>query len=182
MKCEHSTQYILLESSGELTPAQRARLDAHLARCPSCRSYRSALGHLRDETRADTTPVPRISVTAILVEAQRRTEQETAHRHAWFGMARHPYLAAAAAAVIAFTAGFSVVLLQSRPAAPVVASAPGVPGPVWGMDEWVDVRLDLLSDELSKTADELQTGLTFDTPPAAETLDEIVTRVLQMEV
>ena len=95
MKCDHSTQYILLESSGELTPADRARLDAHLAGCPSCRSYRSALLHLGDEARADEAvpPPARFTVTSLLVEARRREEQEAARRQAWFGLGRRPVLA-----------------------------------------------------------------------------------------
>lgn len=182
MKCDHSTQYILLESSGELTPADRARLDAHLAGCPSCRSYRSALLHLGDEARADEAvpPPARFTVTSLLVEARRREEQEAARRQAWFGLGRRPVLAFAAAAVAAFAIGFGIVVAASRPHGPVVARA-AVPAHAWAMDEWVDVRMDLLSDDLATVAEDMQRGLPFDLQETGESLDEIATRMLQVE-
>ncbi len=182
MKCSHSTQYILLESSGELTPADRARLDAHLAGCPSCRSYRSALLHLGDEARADEVvpPPARFTVTSLLVEARRREVQETARRRTWFGLGQRPVFAFAAAAVAAFAVGFGIVLVASRPQGSAVARAT-IPAQAWVMDEWVDVRMDLLSDELATVAEDMQRGLTFDLQDAAETLDEIAARMLQVE-
>ncbi len=182
MKCSHSTQYLLLESSGELTPADRARLDAHLAGCPSCRSYRSALLHLGDETRADAVvpPPTRFSVTSLLVEAQRREAHEEARRRAWFGLGPRPVMAFAAAALVAFSIGFGIVLMASHPQAPAVART-AAPAGAWAMDEWVDVRMDLLSDDLTMAAEELRIGLLSDLSIPGETLDEIATRIIQSE-
>ncbi|MBU4459434.1 MAG: zf-HC2 domain-containing protein [Verrucomicrobia bacterium] len=180
MKCESLTKYILLESSGELSPADRARLDAHVAGCPTCKSYRSALIHLGEEVRADdeTVPASRVTATSLLVEARRREERETAARHAWFGLGSRPALAFAAAAVVAFALGFGAVMM-ARPGAPAVARTP-VSGPVWA-DEWVDVRLDLLSDEMAMAAEEMDSGLALEPESSGETVDEIAARILQME-
>lgn len=180
MKCDSLTKYILLESSGELSPADRARLDAHVAGCPTCRSYRSALLHLREEVQADDATVPASQVTAasILVEARRREERETATRRAWFGLGSRPALAFAAAALLAFTIGFGVVIL-TRPGAPALARAPAA-GPAWA-DEWVDVRLDLLSDEMAMAAEEMSRGLSLEPESSTDTIDDIAASILQME-
>jgi anti-sigma factor RsiW len=182
MKCNHSTQCILLESSGELTPADRVRLDAHLAGCPSCRSYRSALLHLGDEARADEVvpPPTRFTVTSLIVEARRRADQEVARRRAWFGLGQRPVFAFAAAAVAAFAIGFGIVLVASRPQGSAVARL-AIPSNAWVMDEWVDVRMDLLSEDLASVAEDMQHGLSFDLPDTGETLDEIAVRILQAE-
>lgn len=180
MKCESLTKYILLESSGELSPADRARLDAHVAGCPACESYRSALMHLQEEVRADDEAVPasRVSVTSLLVEARRREERETAVRRTWFGFGIRPAFAFSAAAILAFAIGFGVVM-ATRPGVPSFARAPASV-PTWA-DEWVDVRLDLLSDEMARAAEEMNSGLPLDPLAAGETLDEIAIRILQME-
>lgn len=180
MKCESLTKYILLESSGELSPADRARLDAHVAGCPTCKSYRSALIHLREEVRADdeTVPASRITATSLLVEARRREERELRARPAWFGLGSRPAFAFAAAAVLAFAIGFGIVIM-ARPGAPSLARAPAS-GPAWA-DEWVDVRLDLLSDEMAVAAEEMNGGLTLEPESPGETPDDIAARILQME-
>jgi len=46
MKCDHSTQYILLESSGELKPADRLAFSREIARASSERDKALACLHL----------------------------------------------------------------------------------------------------------------------------------------
>jgi anti-sigma factor RsiW len=56
--CRHIQKRLDAFQDGELTPAARARAEAHLARCPACTGELAALGRLRAALTAPVTEPP----------------------------------------------------------------------------------------------------------------------------
>ena len=129
MTCEQARTLLHDEHDDVLTPAQQARLDAHLRSCPACQSHRhqlqllvGALDLLRIETDSEV----------VRENAARSTTGRTAGRFRVAGM-----LAASAAAVILLSLGPWHTRQRSPVAIPdtgkpqvSVEPAPAVPAPV----------------------------------------------------
>lgn len=163
MKCDEAIRDILLESSGELDPAQGPRLAAHLEQCANCRAYRDALTRVERVAQQDSrAEVVASAVTAdtILTEITRRSA--IVPRRARVAWIAHPAWSAAAAMVVAFLVGFTAAVLWAglRPASsPAVSDAPSrapVATGVWSLDDWMDLQIDLLFEEAAALARDLQ--------------------------
>jgi TolA-binding protein len=92
----HPEELIEREAAGDLSTAERARLDAHLLQCPACRMERRVRGdfrHVADGARADV----RVLVARALVPGQARTARTRA------GVARLRFALAAAALLLGVT-------------------------------------------------------------------------------
>lgn len=55
---EHPTSALIAHLTGELGPAERAEVEAHLARCPACRTERETLAGLLDDLRTSAPRAP----------------------------------------------------------------------------------------------------------------------------
>jgi anti-sigma factor RsiW len=179
MSCEEIIRDILLESSGELDEAGRRRLQAHLARCPTCRTYRESL-HQVEQVVHSTIAGPIVSaVTAdtILTELARRRRSWWARVAEW--VQPHPALAWAGAVVVAFITGFTlaVMVAQWRFSTPTTAQVEQA-GHAWSWGEWLDERLNQLDRDLDAVAREVQTASESDLLDPDGILDEFATQIL----
>jgi len=81
LTCRELADFLMAYEDGELSAAERARFDAHLAECPDCvaylASYRAtvALGRkaFEDEDAAASARVPEELVRAVLAARRRST-------------------------------------------------------------------------------------------------------------
>jgi len=169
MKCDEAIRDILLDSSGELDPAVRPRLAAHLEQCASCRSYRDTLTRVemvvQEESRAEAV-ASAVTADTILTEMTRRSAISP-RRVPWSWLTQ-PAWSAVAAMVVAFLVGFTGAMLWDglRPASPVgPAMAPAASSAVWSLDEWMDLQIDLLWEEAAALARDLQRPM--ERPPEA---------------
>lgn len=180
MNCERIKREILLDSSGELGHARRARMIAHVEGCASCRAYRNLLPALgRAAARGDDIPpLSAFTVTSILLEAERREDEAGHRRDAWLHFWRQPAFAAAAA-TLAFAVGLGAVWLRQKPAADLAFRADEAASYEWIMADWVDVKLDLLSDELALAVDDVALSKENETRSGGMSADELADRILQ---
>lgn len=163
MKCDEAIRDILLDSSGELDPALRPRLTAHLDQCASCRAYRDTLTQVelvaQQESRAEVV-ASAVTADTILTEMTRRSS--IAPRRTRFPWLAHPAWSAAAAMIVAFLVGFTAAVLWAglRPASsPASAREPSLAPAVtevWSLDDWLDLQIDLLFEEAAALARDLQ--------------------------
>lgn len=103
----------------ELSPAQRAECDAHLAACAHCRAMVSQLSDAQAHIRAAGGPLELAEARAAAAHAP------SAHLHTRPRPRAAPLLAMAAALLAAFSAGF----LTGRPS-PVSPAAPASTPPI----------------------------------------------------
>ncbi len=189
MKCDEAIRDILLDSSGELDPALRPRLTAHLDQCASCRAYRDALTRVelvaQQESRAEVV-ASAVTADTILTEMTRRSA--VAPRRTRFPWLVHPAWSAAAAMVVAFLVGFTAAVLWaglrpvSSPESAVEPTlAPAVTG-VWSLDDWLDLQIDLLFEEAAALARDLQRPVDRPTEAAEPRESEIVSEDATLDV
>ena len=62
-RCDRAREYASLRLDGELSDFERALLDSHLERCPSCRAFGDDLVAVTDRLRAAPLEQPSIMVT-----------------------------------------------------------------------------------------------------------------------
>jgi predicted anti-sigma-YlaC factor YlaD len=62
-RCDRAREYASLRLDGELSDFERALLDSHLDRCPSCRAFADDLVAVTDRLRAAPLETPSIAVT-----------------------------------------------------------------------------------------------------------------------
>ena len=62
-RCDRAREYASLRLDGELSDFERALLDSHLDRCPSCRAFADDLVGVSDLLRAAPLERPSIAVT-----------------------------------------------------------------------------------------------------------------------
>jgi predicted anti-sigma-YlaC factor YlaD len=62
-RCDRAREYASLRLDGELSDFERALLDSHLARCPSCRVFAGDLGGVTERLRAAPLEQPAIAIT-----------------------------------------------------------------------------------------------------------------------
>ena len=62
-RCDRAREYASLRLDGELSDFERALLDSHLERCPSCRVFADDLAAVTDRLRAAPLEQPGIAVT-----------------------------------------------------------------------------------------------------------------------
>lgn len=178
MNCDQAMRDILLESSGEIGAGARARLRAHLAVCPSCRSYRAALLNIEEIIHSEPAAplLSTVNADTILTEATRRTLLP--RRRFWTAWQPPAAAVAAAAVAVAFLAGFTASVLVSglrRRTAEVVTA------PAWSLDEWMDAQIDWIRDELSSVAHDIQRAADVEPAAPAESVDEVAARLLQLD-
>lgn len=122
MRCGRTQKLIVLAADGEITPADRRRLDEHLAACQACRHEAAAVQSLF--AALDELPMEREVPAAVEAVTLRRVRIEAAEEgergRRWWAWLPAPVLAAAGVGVLA-------VAIGSRPgtAPEPVASAPG---------------------------------------------------------
>jgi anti-sigma factor RsiW len=108
MNCRHCQTLLLREADRLGSAAVRAKLEAHLAACPDCRSLQADLRNLSREVRADlhATPVPDVAEEWRQLRRTLQSDRPAATTRqgpaAWWWIA--PPLAAAAAGALLFLA------------------------------------------------------------------------------
>lgn len=103
-RCDRAREYASLRLDGELSDFERALLDSHLDRCPSCRAFADDLVAVTGRLRAAPLEQPSIAVTL----PRRR-----------FVALRHVQVSAAAAAVVSVVGiGALFGMLNSSATAP----------------------------------------------------------------
>lgn len=130
----HVDALLLDHLRGELDPAERARVDAHLAECPQCRAAREDFGRLMTALARTAPPAPPIHWGAYRAELRERIERGGVRRGGGWAWIGRPVPALVAAALVAVL---------------VVAGLPGlhVPGPdPLGLDNTILAsRLDMIA-------------------------------------
>jgi anti-sigma factor RsiW len=99
---DHPTTDLIAYLTGELTPAEQERIEAHLAACPDCRDQRSAFQTVLDGLRTSTPAPPEVHWGRWRADLRARLESRTAGPR-WWLQPRRTRLAVglAAAALIA---------------------------------------------------------------------------------
>lgn len=92
-------ELICAELDGELTPAQREELDAHLAACPRCRSFREAMAAV-EGAAARNLPDPPAELAANVMAAIRAEAKGKRKKGRIFAFPARSLAVAAAAALV----------------------------------------------------------------------------------
>lgn len=136
MNCKHMEEILPLYLYEELSDAERAALEAHLASCARCAEAARELGRLREVAtqRPMREPTPELLVRcrADLEEALDREEHGwRALVRGWFGQAPGQPALRAASALALLTLGFSMGWMMQRPAGTTTRTSPGEPAMAW---------------------------------------------------
>jgi len=136
MKDVHLDEWLIDHVRGDLDPADRARVDAHLVACDHCRASRDRFAALMTEL-ADTAPAPPpIHWGAYRAELRERLERRTsASGWLWARLAR-PLPALAAAGLVA------VLVMAGLPGG---VRAPGAPDPLALDNTLLATQLDMIA-------------------------------------
>jgi predicted anti-sigma-YlaC factor YlaD len=62
-RCDRAREYASLRLDGELSEFERALLDSHLERCPSCRAFAGDLVAVTERLRSAPLEAPQLTVT-----------------------------------------------------------------------------------------------------------------------
>lgn len=80
---QHPKSELIAHLRGELTTADRERVDAHLAACDECRRARDAFGEILDALRASAPAPPEIHWGRWRAELQAKVEARGRRRRWW---------------------------------------------------------------------------------------------------
>src|SRR3989442_12442178 len=80
---QHPKSELIAHLRGELTTADRERVDAHLAACDECRRARDAFGEILDALRASAPAPPEIHWGRRRAELQAKVEARGRRRRWW---------------------------------------------------------------------------------------------------
>jgi hypothetical protein len=121
----HPDELLDKDARGELEETERERLDAHLARCATCRFERQLRLDFADDLSAEAPPVRFDHLVAL--EAARESARESVHsasrRRSPWRRTRTTWLLAAAALLVGSVAAATGLSTQRwRPAAPTTVS------------------------------------------------------------
>jgi anti-sigma factor RsiW len=124
MSCSHAQRLIFAERDGSLDSTQRARLDEHLARCPTCGQMRAGLARTVESWRQSTANVTVPPVSPEWHSLRRKLREEKSR--GWFRFPRPATLAwislpTAAAAALAFA--FYSPQVTAPPPSPLAVKA-----------------------------------------------------------
>ncbi len=121
MKDVHVDEWLFDHVRGDLDPAERARVDAHLAACGDCRSSRDRFGWLMTELARTAPAPPPIHWGAYRAELRERLERRSSRAGAlWWWLVR-PMPALVAAGLVA------VLVMAGLPGG---VRSPGAPDPL----------------------------------------------------
>lgn len=121
MKDVHVDEWLIDQVRGDLDPADRARVEAHLAACGDCRASRERFAALMAELARTAPAPPPIHWGAYRAELRERLERRTSgNGRLWAWLAR-PMPALAAAGLVA------VLVMAGLPGG---LRAPGSPDPL----------------------------------------------------
>ncbi|MBR5381033.1 MAG: zf-HC2 domain-containing protein [Oscillospiraceae bacterium] len=141
-ECEKFQELVSCLTDGELTEAEKLRLDAHLTSCPACRAYRDLLADIASLEKSDP---PASLVTNVMDAARRAPKPKNVTARRWVTgtvaaaaclavivLAALPsFTSSGAEAPMAVSAGGAAGVSMSRSAeggaAPAASSAPEVP-------------------------------------------------------
>jgi anti-sigma factor RsiW len=136
MKDVHLDEWLIDHVRGDLDPADRARVDAHLVACDHCRASRDRFAALMTEL-ADTAPAPPpIQWGLYRAELRERLERRTS-ASGWLG----GWLARPLPALVA--AGLVAVLVMAG--LPGGVRAPGAPDPLVLDNTILATQLDMIA-------------------------------------
>jgi len=104
----HVDEWLIDHVRGELDPADRARVDAHLSACDDCRASRERFGALMTELARTAPAPPPIHWGAYRAELRERLERQTSGSgRLWAWLVRPmPALVAAGLVAVLVMAGF----------------------------------------------------------------------------
>jgi anti-sigma factor RsiW len=136
MKDVHVDEWLIDHLRGDLDPAERARVDAHLAACGDCRASRERFAGLMTEL-ARTAPVPPpVHWGAYRAELRERLERRGARAGARWAWLARPAPALVAAALVA------VLVVVGLPGG---LRVPGAPDPLALDNTILASRLDMFA-------------------------------------
>ncbi len=117
----HVDEWLIDHVRGELDPADRARVDAHLSTCADCRASRERFGALMTELARTAPAPPPIHWGAYRAELRERLEQRSSGSGAglWAWLARPlPALVAAGLVALLVMTGLPAGVRTSDPLTP----------------------------------------------------------------
>ena len=121
MKDVHVDEWLLDHVRGDLEPAERARVDAHLAACRDCRAARERFAGLMAELARTAPAPPPIHWGAYRAELRERLERRSARAGTLWSWLARPLPALVAAGLVA------MLVMTGLPAS---VRSPGAPDPL----------------------------------------------------
>jgi anti-sigma factor RsiW len=121
MKDVHLDEWLIDHVRGDLDPADRARVDAHLSACDDCRASRERLAALMTELARTAPAPPPIHWGAYRAELRERLERRTSRGGWLWAWLVRPMPALVAAGLVA------LLVMTGLPAG---LRAPGTPDPL----------------------------------------------------
>jgi hypothetical protein len=128
----HPEDLIEREALGEISPAERDRLDVHTRQCAVCRIERQARDDFRDEAdgpeaEADVARLLASIATPLAMHMQQRASRRSPMRYLRFVAAAAAVISVTGLAAAARWSGVRAVILPWTAPAPVAAVAPAAP-------------------------------------------------------
>ena len=136
MKDVHVDEWLIDHVRGELDPADRARVDAHLSACDDCRASRERFGALMTELARTAPAPPPIHWGAYRAELRERLERRTSASGRFWAWLARPLPALAAAGLVA------VLVMTGLPGG---VRAPGAPDPLTLDNTILASQLDMIA-------------------------------------
>jgi anti-sigma factor RsiW len=99
---QHPTSELIAYLSGELAPADRERVDAHLAGCAECRRARDAFREILDGLRASAPAPPEVHWGRWRAELRAKVEARGRRRRWWLSPVPVALSAALAGVLLVF--------------------------------------------------------------------------------
>ena len=162
MRCEDARTLLPLHVYGDVAESERAALEEHLARCPTCQREIAEFRQLREKLNAPAAPERHVDVGRIYSLQTRRRQKQTRR---WQLVA----LAAVAATVLVLVTRLEVhvnagqlVIQWGKPEPVVVVEKPAInPAPAPKTAEpnrEMMERLQVMNDLIHALADSIETG------------------------
>jgi anti-sigma factor RsiW len=136
MRDVHVDEWLIDHVRGDLDPAERARVDAHLTACADCRASRDRFAGLMTELARTAPAPPPIQWSAYRAELRERLERRGSRDGALWSWLARPALALAAAALVA------VLVMAGLPGG---VRSPGTPDPLALDNTILASRLDMIA-------------------------------------